>query len=84
VKEKYKVQLRTIQEQADVIDTEGVFDSIGGIAAPRRDSTGKSLPLWELISSSSSVNGNTFKIIIKGVTEAARIISKDVGYGKTE
>src|SRR4030043_2424095 len=77
---EFKERLLRIRKQGFFIDEEEALDGISGISAPIRDYTGGVIAGVGVGFISSSEDAKGKKIIIKEVCEAAKGISKQMGY----
>ncbi len=78
--DEFKERLLRIRKQGFFVDEDEALEGISGISAPIRDYTGKVIAGVGVGFISSSVDAQGKKIIIKAVCEAARGISKQMGY----
>jgi DNA-binding IclR family transcriptional regulator len=79
---EFKERLLRIRKQGFFVDEEEALDGISGISAPIRDYTGEVIAGVGVGFISSSEDAKGKKIIIKEVCEAAKGISKQMGYLK--
>lgn len=77
---EFKERLLRIRKQGFFVDDEEALDGISGISAPIRDYTGEVIAGVGVGFISSSEDAKGKKIIIKEVCEAAKGISKQMGY----
>jgi len=77
---EFKEKLLRIRKQGFFVDEEEALDGISGISAPIRDYTGEVIAGVGVGFISSSEHAKGKKIIIKEVCEAAKGISKQMGY----
>ena len=77
---EFKERLLRIRKQGFFVDEEEALDGISGISAPIRDYTGEVIAGVGVGFISSSEHAKGKKIIIKEVCEAAKGISKQMGY----
>ncbi len=77
---EFKERLLRIRKQGFFVDEEEALDGISGISAPIRDYTGEVIAGVGVGFISSSEDAKGKKIIIKEVCEAAKGISKQMGY----
>ena len=77
---EFKEKLLRIRKQGFFVDEEEALDGISGISAPIRDYTGEVIAGVGVGFISSSEHAKGKKIIIKEVCEAAKVISKQMGY----
>ena len=81
VREKeFKERLLKIRKQGFFVDDEEALDGISGISAPIRDYTGGVIAAVGVGFISSSEGAKQKKLIIKEVCDAAKGISKQMGY----
>ena len=81
---EFKERLLRIRKQGFFVDEEEALDGISGISAPIRDYTGDVIAGVGVGFISSSEDGKRKKIIVKEVCEAAKGISKEMGYRETK
>lgn len=77
---EFKERLRRIRKQGFFVDEEEALDGISGISAPIRDYTGEVIAGVGVGFISSSEDAKGKKMIIQEVCEAAKGISKQMGY----
>ena len=77
---EFKGRLLKIRKQGFFVDEEEALDGISGISAPIRDYTGEVIAGVGVGFISSSEDAKGKRIIIKEVCEAAKGISKQMGY----
>jgi len=77
---EFRERLLRIRKQGFFVDEEEALDGISGISAPIRDHTGEVIAGVGVSFISSSENAKGKKIIIQEVCEAAKGISKQMGY----
>jgi len=80
---EFKERLLRIRKQGFFVDEEEALDGISGISAPIRDYTGEVIAGVGVGFISSSEDAKGKKIIIKEVCEAAKGVSKEMGYRET-
>lgn len=78
--EDFKKRLAEVRQEGYVVDEETTFESIGGIAAPIWDFTGKVVAALGVGFISSSANNRDMKKMVREVKAAAGAISKELGY----
>jgi DNA-binding IclR family transcriptional regulator len=81
---EFKERLLKIRKQGFFVDEEEALDGISGISAPIRDYTGGVIAGVGVGFISSSEDAKGKKIITKEVCEAAKRISKEMGYRETK
>jgi DNA-binding IclR family transcriptional regulator len=81
---EFKERLLRIRKQGFFVDEEEALDGISGISAPIRDYTGEVIAGVGVGFISSSEDGKGKKIIVQEVCEAAKGISKEMGYRETK
>jgi IclR family transcriptional regulator, KDG regulon repressor len=79
-KENFKERLLEIRRQGYIVEDETTFESIGGIAAPIHDFTGKVVAALGVGFISASVNPKGIKKMTGEVKAASDAISKELGY----
>jgi DNA-binding IclR family transcriptional regulator len=79
-KEDFKEKLRGVRRDGCIHDEGTAFESIGGIAAPIRDYTGKVVAALGVGFISASVNSREVKKMIREVKAASLSISQELGY----
>jgi DNA-binding IclR family transcriptional regulator len=77
---EFRERLLRIRKQGFFVDEEEALDGISGISAPIRDYTGEVIAGVGVGFISSSEDAKGKKIVIKEVCEAAKGISKQMGY----
>ncbi len=80
---EFKERLLKIRKQGFFVDEEEALDGISGISAPIRDYTGEVIAGVGVGFISSSEDSKGKKIIVQEVCEAAKGISKEMGYRET-
>lgn len=76
----FKEKLREVRRDGYIVDDETAFESIGGIAAPVRDFTGKVVAALGVGFISASVSSKDIKKMIKEVKATSDAISRELGY----